>query len=229
MNLIKDIRLFESLKENIDGESLPSYIGKIYHLDESELSIYILRLLFLLRYNQFSLGDFDHLYLNFTPIIEDESVELSKRSIIIEEKWFRYVDVGCSIDSFNFLTDESKNQLILNMIKKTLKLFTNQDIDNYFKDIIDDNIQFPYKEKINNNYLVKITARIINNMRIVPVLKIYENNNFKKDIVLDEMSRDKFIMQFSTIVIGKSSFVIKPRTSSLSKLYKVTPLKFDLK
>ena len=38
MNLIRDIRLFESNIPNVDGNSIPSYIGKLYSYDDMDLN-----------------------------------------------------------------------------------------------------------------------------------------------------------------------------------------------
>lgn len=69
MKLIRDIRLFESDEPNVDRNSIPYYIGKIYHYDHMDCLDVIQRLLFLLRHRGFCYDGFDHLYLNLTPCL----------------------------------------------------------------------------------------------------------------------------------------------------------------
>jgi len=54
---------------------------------------------------------------------------------------------------------------------------------------------------LKDKYLIKIMVKIINYYRFIPIVKVYENNNLNKEIVLGEIDRDKFIMQFSNIKI----------------------------
>ena len=64
MKPISDIRLYRSNIPNIDGNSHPSEFAP------KQLNIIVTRIVMKLRENGFSLGDFDHLYINFTNGVE---------------------------------------------------------------------------------------------------------------------------------------------------------------
>jgi len=75
MKLISDIRLYKSRNGNIDGNSLPGRFA------ETHTNIVTTRLVMKLRETNFSLGDFDHLYINFTPLLDAGECESSLRSV----------------------------------------------------------------------------------------------------------------------------------------------------
>ncbi len=75
IKVIKDIRLYKSQESNIDGNSLPSVFT------DQKLNIIVARIVMKLREAEFSLGEFDHLYLNFTTCSIDGGSSLSKRSV----------------------------------------------------------------------------------------------------------------------------------------------------
>ena len=60
MRIIKDIRVFRSNNENTGGNPLPNDAAN------KELDCVIRRIGMKLREERFSLGEFDHLYINFT-------------------------------------------------------------------------------------------------------------------------------------------------------------------
>lgn len=62
--IISDIRVYKSVVDNIDGNSMPASLGN------KPLNITVHRIVMKLRENGFSLGAFDHLYINLTTCIE---------------------------------------------------------------------------------------------------------------------------------------------------------------
>ena len=94
MKVIKDIRIYKSGVENIDGNSLPISFA------DKKLNAIIGRIVMKLRENNFSLGEFDHLYINFTTCPVDGEIALSQRSIDRYYPWYRYYDVNISDDMF---------------------------------------------------------------------------------------------------------------------------------
>ncbi len=87
MKVIKDIRLFKSTEENVDGYSPQAF-------EEKSLLIVLHRVVMKLREQSFSLGDFDHLYINFTTCLAPEDIQPANRSIDRETRWFRYYAAG---------------------------------------------------------------------------------------------------------------------------------------
>jgi hypothetical protein len=82
MSLIRDIRLFESNIPNVDGNSIPSYIGKLYSYDDIDALDVIQRLLFLLRSRGFEFPEFHHLYVNFTSCLPHGELQTVNRYTI---------------------------------------------------------------------------------------------------------------------------------------------------
>ena len=107
---ICDIRLYRSNIENIDGNSLPESFAS------PKLNIMITRMVMKLREKGFSLGDFDHLYINFTTCLEDGVLLPAKRSIDRYHPWFRYYDIGITQDRYLCLLQEDCFDFIIERI-----------------------------------------------------------------------------------------------------------------
>ena len=73
MNVIKDIRVYRSRSENIAGNSMPQGFAN------RELNIILHRIAMKLRENDFSMGDFNHLYVNLTTCAVEDKLAASKR------------------------------------------------------------------------------------------------------------------------------------------------------
>lgn len=231
-NLIQDIRLFELDVLNVDGNSLPSYIGKIYQYDHRDCLDVIQRLLFLLRHRGFGFEDFHHLYLNFTPCIpHGEARELS-RYTIREFSWFQYVDVGCNVELFNGFSLKEKNTFVLEMIKKAVFLKVSQEQQTLFEDTFNDILEggaellLPYKKKENQDFIVEIFTRITDELDFLPLIRVTDKDGFiKAEQSLRIYGRDEFISQMGTITIGKSFVRIAPRKICYADFYDLAPIK----
>lgn len=110
---ISDIRLCMSRIPNADGHSLPGAFGS------KALGIRLRRIAMKLRELDFSLGDFDHLYVNLTPCLPEGEIRLAQRSVHRETAWLRYVDAGVSE---TFLRDADDDALT-SMAERCLMLF----------------------------------------------------------------------------------------------------------
>ena len=75
MKTINDIRLFRSQIDNIDGSPHPSSFGS------KQWCIIIHRIVMRLREHHFSLGEYDHLYINFTTCLAAGKISLADRSV----------------------------------------------------------------------------------------------------------------------------------------------------
>ena len=87
---ISDIRLYVSRVPNEDGQPLPGEYGS------RALSLHLRRIAMKLRELGFSLGSFDHLYINLTPCLPEGECRVARRSVQRELAWLRYVDAGVS-------------------------------------------------------------------------------------------------------------------------------------
>lgn len=112
---ISDIRLFASHVPNADGQPLPAPCGSRH------TALALRRIAMKLREGCFSLGDFDHLYVNLTPCLPEGAAQIAARSVHRETAWLRYVDVGVSEAQ---LADESAlDSLALTLAEKCLLCF----------------------------------------------------------------------------------------------------------
>ena len=117
MKTISDIRLFRSTIANIDGNPLPSDFGS------KQLHIVIHRIVMKLREKNFSLGEYDHLYLNFTTYLNAGTFSPAARSIDPYHKWYRYYDIGISQEVYQQLNSESSINYIITQLQDLLISF----------------------------------------------------------------------------------------------------------
>ena len=85
--ILKDIRYFESNEDNISGNWLPHYTGNIYEFSK-EIHAIGERISRKLNECGFVSGEFDHIYINFSTVLEDSELIISQRK---PENWLIYV------------------------------------------------------------------------------------------------------------------------------------------
>lgn len=234
MNLIKDIRLFESAMPNVDGNSTPYYCGKIIRYDHMECLDVIQRLLFLLRHRGFGFADFDHLYVNFSPCLPHGEVQDVNRSNIREFAWLHYVDVGCNVDLFNSWELKEKTAFVLEGIKKAALLKAPEESRQLFADTFEEVLEqgeyllLPYKQKENENFRVEVFTYINDEVDFLPLIRVTNREgNVMAEQRLRAYGRDEFITQISTITIGKRSVRITPRKNWDTDYYGLKPIKIE--
>ncbi|MBQ4364494.1 MAG: hypothetical protein II782_10900, partial [Oscillospiraceae bacterium] len=71
--IIKDIRIYRSDAENTDGNPLPVSFA------DKGTNVIIRRIVMKLRETGFTMGDFDHLYINFTTCPVENGMAYAKR------------------------------------------------------------------------------------------------------------------------------------------------------
>lgn len=233
MKLIKDIRLMESDEPNEVGHGTPYYIGKIYGYDHLECMEIKERVVFYLRSLGLGFGDFDHLFLNFTPLIPHGEVRKNFRPEIREFSWFRYVDAGCNPDMFNNLQMEEKTAFVLKTMRTCLELMVEEEHRETVTSAFDyaleqgEKLELPYKHKESENYTVDVRIRITDDLDYVPVIEVTGKDG---TVILREelpaYARDALISQFSVFSLGKRSLRITPRKNYESTYYGLKPLKF---
>lgn len=234
MKLIKDIRLFESDVPNIDGNSIPGIIGKLYSYDDMACLDVIQRLLFLLRHLGFGFDGFDHLYVNFTPCIPHGEVQDVNRYNIREFSWYHYVDAGCDPELFNSWGDTEKNDFILEAVQKASLLKAPVNQRTLFEDTFTEVLQkgecllVPYKRKENEALIVEVFTRINDEPDFFPLIRITgKDGTVKAEQELRAYGRDEFISQIGTITIGKHSVRITPRKNWYADFYDLKPIKIN--
>ena len=234
MNLIKDIRLFESAVPNVDGNSTPYYSGKIMRYDHMECLDVIQRLLFLLRHRGFGFGDFDHLYVNFTPCVPHGEVRDVNRSNIREFAWLHYVDAGCDVDAFNSWELKEKTAFVLESVKKAAMLKAPEEMRELFANTFDEVLEqgeyllIPYRWKENENFRVEVFVQISDELDFLPLIRVSDREgNLVAEQRLRAYGRDEFISQIGTTTIGKRSVRIANRKNWYADFHNLKPIKIE--
>lgn len=93
---ISDIRLYKSEAQNEYG----GYITNSFA--DKKLNAIVQRVVMKLRENEFSLGEFDHLYINFTTCDMAEKMNLSNK-VDRYHPWYRYCSVHIEKGLYNKL------------------------------------------------------------------------------------------------------------------------------
>lgn len=233
MKLIKDIRLMESNEPNENGHGTPYYIGKIYCYDHLECMEIKERVVFYLRSLGMGFADFDHLFVNFTPLIPHGEVRKNFRPEIREFSWFRYVDAGCEPEWFNSWQIDEKNAFVLHIMRSALELMVEEDhretVTAAFDYVLEqgEKLELPYKHKESENYTMDVRVRITDDLDYIPVIQVTGRDG--AEILHKELpayARDALISQFSVFSLGKHSLRITPRKNYESTYYGLKPLKF---
>ena len=97
-----DIRYYASEEPNVFGKSLPSSCSRFFDFPKS-FHYWGARIAQRVGSEGLSLGNFDHLYINFTEALPEGDLQLSNRT---PEKWLRYIDVGVIFNELSQLSEE---------------------------------------------------------------------------------------------------------------------------
>lgn len=112
--IIKDIRIYKSDIPNVDGNSTPGSFAP------KQMNVMIHRIVMKLREGRLVLGDFDHLYLNFTTCVPEGSSQPANRSPDRYYPWYRYYDVGVSEAVYEELGSSGTETIVTALVEKVL-------------------------------------------------------------------------------------------------------------
>ena len=225
MKVIKDIRIYKSNVENIDGNSLP--IG----FADKELNAIITRIVMKLRENKFSLGEFDHLYINFTTCMVDGEIALSKRSVDRYNPWYRYYDVNISDDMFSKLGNFEIKYEVVELIRKVLiqnfatGSFDEKQICSCFTQALEqgENMLMKFKEKVTEKRKVVIYLRFLNKCRYLPLLRVLDMED--KILFETDLPETLDLNYLGDIQVSNKKVTVKPRKNAYTKT--TQPLVFE--
>lgn len=220
---ISDIRLYRSQIENIDGNSYPSEFAP------KELNIIINRIVMKLRENNFTLGDFDHIYLNFTTCLENGVILPSKRSVDPYHKWYRYYDIGVSEEKYHLLDTADCMDFIVEQIKKTLDAYFSSSgcaVEDCISEALNkgENMMMLYKTKQTPKLKGSIYLQLLDSGEYLPNLFVYEQDG--TEIMHEKLPRTLDLMSLGEIQLSSKKVVVKPRNNSLAR--GLEPIIFEL-
>lgn len=226
MTVVKDIRIYRSSIDNIDGNPLPN------HFENRELHCIIHRIVMKLREKNFILGDFNHLYINLTTCSVENEIAPAKRNTAPYHSWYRYYDVKINEELFEILETPQSTQLVIEIVERVLqecfctKQFDAQHIHACFSEAITqgENMLMKFKEKKSATNIAIIYLRYKNNRRYFPLLRVYDKDN---NLLLEkDLPETLELNAFGEIQLNRKNVTIKPRNNAFARC--LEPMTFIL-
>ena len=233
--ILKDIRFYESDYENIDGQSMPHELGKLFQ-KTSDTNYIGQRIARKLNELKFTYGEFDHIYINLTTFLKENEIVDSTRNI---DKRIKYIDFGFSSAAVNSLSDKGRNDFIKATTFKLLKHIssnTNLELVNQVERLItefDTEIKILYKSKQTTAYKIDIYYQIASLSGGTQAIIEYEN---KKDNscfrgVQKLQFYDDIYSLVDTINLRNDRITLKPKKSFTADIHNErykTPIELKL-
>lgn len=213
MKVISDIRLYKSSEKYTHSE-----------ISNKSLNLSARRVVMKLREYGFSLGEYDHLYFNFTTLKPTGSIELVD-TVDRYHPWYRYCDIGLTQNEYNNLENAD---FLFDKIKFVLRsLFDAQDvIETAFSEAQKGcEMLMRYKEKKSPRGTATVYLRLLDNGKYFPLLCVadaLENEIFKADLpeTLD-------LNTIGEIQLSTKKVTVKPRKNAFTK--ELQPISFDIR
>ena len=222
--IISDIRLYRSESRNEYGVYATESIA------EKKLNAIVQRVVMKLRESEFSLGEFDHLYINFT------TCDIGKKTILSDyvdkyHPWYRYCLVHIEKDMYNKLDSLEDYDYIIQCVRNILvTYFSSQDFDetrilSCVQQAVEqcENMLMKFKEKVSTNRRAVIFLRYLDSCKFYPLLRVYDaedNLLFEKDLPETVM-----LDYIGDIQVSKKRVAIKPRKNAFTT--QLAPLVFE--
>ncbi|MCI6837596.1 MAG: hypothetical protein MR861_07095 [Clostridiales bacterium] len=211
MKKIADIRLFASDTPTVDGRNhWPNA------LQNKASAIFARRVVMKLREQGFSLGGFDHLYINFTTCAVEGNIAPAKLSF---QTWYRFYDVHVDKEMQKNVSSEEDAAIAAQLIQSVLlKYFaaTEKDEAIIVKSINaakeGDKMTVLYMEKKYSKCTISVYISLNNKGEFCPILQI-----MKKDGTLVQRKRMKPCIEmgaYGDIRFDGERVLIKPRKNA---------------
>ena len=221
---ISDIRLYKSETQNESG----GYITNSFA--DKKLNAIVKRVVMKLRENEFSLGEYDHLYVNFTTCNIAEKMNLSDK-VDRYHPWVRYCNIHVEENFYNKLgSPESWNDIILHIKNALTTYFVSEDFDetrilSCVQQAVEqgEDMLMKFKEKVSTNRRAVIFLRYLDSCKFYPLLMVYdaeENLLLKKDLPETVM-----LDYIGDIQVSTKRVAIKPRKNAFTT--QIAPLVFE--
>lgn len=224
MNLIKDIRFFSEH---------PDPVLEKYHI--RGMKDIIQRLLFLLRHENFTFGDFDHLYMNYTPTLPHGEVRLSERPVDRYHPWFRFAEAGCDLALFKAGSLREQRLFLADTVRRAVHLHADAEncavFDRCFERVMSlgSALEIPYREKTGEHLKLTISLTITDEADFLPIVRIFDpDGNLLREEHLRSYGRDEFLCQFRTITLGKRTATISISKGYGAERFKIAQLKYTI-
>lgn len=212
MKIISDIRLYKSTELNTHTD-----------IGNKEINVAVKRLVMKLREYGFSLGEFDHLYLNFTICKPDGTFELIDK-VDRYHPWYRYCDIGVTQVEYDNLTI----QLVYKKIRLALVNIFNI-ADNIIQDAIKEaqkgaKMQFLFKGKKSAKATAKVYLRLLDSGNYFPLLCV--TDLYGRELLRKDLPETIDLNIIGEIQLSSKKVTIKPRENVFTTDLK--PISFEL-
>lgn len=219
MKVIGDIRLFRSA----DGGRPAEFAGQ-------PLNIHVRRIVMKLREQKFSLGEFDHLYLNFTPDRPEETIELNT-AVDRYHPWYRYCDVGVSRAVYARLEQADCTGLICDRIGAALRqLFCGEaGAEEAVAQALSaaaegERMRMCFKEKRTAKATATLYLRLLNNGRYLPLLCVTDPEG--NELLCRDLPQTEDLDPLGEIRLSGKRVTVYPRRNEFARNRR--PLSFAL-
>lgn len=214
MKIINDIRLYKS--SDIDNHM--SFANK-------SLNIAVSRVVMKLREQQFSLGEFDHLYVNFTTCIPEDKIELVDK-IDSYHPWYRYCNIGVDKHDYEKLNTDyvfEKLKLILMSIfssnENTEKIINTS----FLEAQKGEEMLMCFKEKVTEKGTATIYLRLLDSGKYLPLLCVVDSDN--NELLRENLPETLDFNILGEIQLSSKKVTVKPRKNALTTDFK--PISFE--
>ena len=222
--IIADIRLFRS-----EGRTESGHFDMVSFGDK-KLNAVVKRIVMKLRENGFSMGDFDHLYINFTLCELSAPMELSQE-VDRYHPWFRHCHVRVAREVYESLGTMECHEHIIPIIGEVLTaFFARGDSDEArIRDFIQEAVNegegmlMPFKEKTTAKRRAVIYLRFLDSCRYAPLLRVYDGAG---SLLLErDLPQMVTLDALGELQVGLKIVTVKPRKNALTAGKK--PLVFE--
>ena len=183
-----------------------------------------------LRENEFSLGEFDHLYINFTTCDMVEKLSLSDK-VDRYHPWFRYCTVHIEKDLYDKLGSIETWDYIIQWIRNVLvTFFASEDFDEtHILSCVQQAVEqgedmlMKFKEKVSTKRKAVIFLRFLDTCRFYPLLRVYDAED---NLLLEKDLPEAVTLDcLGDIQVSAKRVTIKPRKNAFTTQNK--PLVFE--
>jgi hypothetical protein len=222
---ISDIGLFRSEIENIPGNPMPSYISP----DKRFLAV-IRRIVMKLRENHFTLGEFDHLYVNFTTC---EITGEFAPSIQVDSyhPWHRFYNVQVNKEFYDDIESPNSEMAIISLVEKLLiRFFVSEEFDELrihdcfaIALALGEDMLMKFKEKVTTRNRAVVYLRFLDTCRHSPLLQVFDSTDA---MILERTLPDTIDLNYlGDIQLSSTKITIKPRRNAFSG--ELIPISFE--
>ena len=221
---IKDIRLFKGGLQNEFGDAVTTSFA------DKKLNAIIQRVVMKLRENEFSLGEFDHLYINFIPSDTAGEMYLSDEADRYHQ-WYRNCFVPVERNLYDNLRSAESYDAIIHWISTVLvAYFATEDfgkarILSCVQHAVEqgEDMLMKFKEKVSAKRKAVIFLRFLDTCKFYPLLRVYDAED---NLLLEKNLPEAVMLDYlGELQVSTKRVTIKPRKNAFTTQY--TPLVFE--